>query len=241
MTRGFLAALTVASIALASCRTASDVSLQTRAAGSAQERVELLRSVRAGAPSLAAFSKIRVTSGGRVTTFSARIVSSRNGALLINVYSPLGTELATLFASGSSAVVFNHVEQTWWEGPLSTIAASSPIFTFLSNLTPADAGSILLGYVSPRATATCEASDGAACVTDGSARYVVTSDGLAAVGASGLRATYDPPADPPAHAVLELAGVTIDVRHNEIVQRRDEVSKPAVPPGYRCCVLPKLQ
>lgn len=241
MRRKFLAGLTVASIALASCRTASDVSLQARAAGSAEERVELLRSVRASAPSLAAFSKIRVTAGGRSTGFSARIVSSRSGSLLINVYSPLGTELATLFANGSSALVFNHVEQTWWEGPLSTIAASSPIFTFLSNLTPADAGSILLGYPPLRASVPCEATAGSACVSEGSARYVVAVGGLAAVNAPGLRVTYDPPADPATHAFLELAAVTIDVRHNEIVQRRDEVRQPAVPAGYRCCVLPTVQ
>lgn len=220
----------LATFVLAGCRSTAPT-VSPIAARSPAERLELLRSVRNEGGSLVSLAKVTVTSGAVTRSFSSRIESDFS-RVRMGVFSPLGTEMATVFLADGEAIVLDHHANTVWSGApseLRKMPAAAPI----ARLSPETAASVLFAVVPSNASGFCDAADGFACVRSDEGSWEVSAAGVVSARAGEVTATYDPPRFPPARVSITSGATTLSVRHDEVARMSEQVSRPEIPSGYR--------
>jgi hypothetical protein len=136
--------------------------------------------------------------------------------ILLTVYTPLGTTAARLYAAGDEVLFLNDLESTAWRGKPGDLSGTLGVFS-------SPAAALLLVGLPP---------------ADAAVTYSATGIQEARYGDAVVR--YDPPVYPPKRLIIERGGRRVELEHLESYASSDPVERPAIPEGYRCCVLPQL-
>jgi hypothetical protein len=171
------------------------------------------------------YLRLRLTDAGSTRTFNARFFASREGRVLLEALTPLGTAAFRLYLDGTSAMWLDDVHSTYWEGRLADVA---PLARLVGSA--ADSRSfamIVLGL--PIADS----------MTSSAARHVVGVSGLESIelsgDASGSRVEFAPAAFPPSKLTYTQPGrpdTSLQVEHLELSAGPQDVKRPAIPRGY---------
>jgi hypothetical protein len=188
--------------------------------------------MRAAGGTLSSHARVKVLSGDRTTSFSARMSSDFGERLRINVYSPLGTEIATLDAAGSTATVLDHVNRRVWKGRWSELPAGSPLGPILGGVTPDVVANVLFALPTGDRIAGCNAGPGNLCASDGALVYILTRDGLLSARGESINVAYEPVAFPPRQVSITAGTTAVTVTHNEVVLEKKGIAPLTVPAGY---------
>ena len=119
----------VLSVALAACRSTRPAGVETPV--TALDRNATERSL----------MHIRATSGDRVESFRAQLLASPR-AMLFNIYTPLGTSFARIYATSDRVLFLNDFENTTWSG---TPAEFAQAFGFFGDANPLAMADLILG------------------------------------------------------------------------------------------------
>lgn len=146
----------------------------------------------------------------------------RQGRLLIEGLTPIGTTAFSLFAQSDEVLLINDLQRKSWTGRFADIASILPLFA--GEVNAREIGLLLLGLPPP---------------SFDRARFDLGSRGLSHVRIGGAEAhsiRYDPPQFPPGNLSLvrsESSGAPI-VRISllDIESSVEEVGRPMVPSGY---------
>ena len=181
---------------------------------------------------LSSHARVKVLSGGKTSSFSARMSTDFGERLRVNVYSPLGTEIATLDAAGSNATVLDHVNRRVWRGLWSDVATGSPLGPILGTLAPSVVANVLFALPTSNRIAGCNAGPANLCVSDGALIYILTKEGLRSAQGDAISASYAPVAFPPQQVAITASSTSVTVDHNEVVLGGRGLSPLKVPTGY---------
>jgi hypothetical protein len=209
------------------------------------------------------FLRVRVSAGGRVQSFRARLSvdydgGDVNGRMQLDVLTPIGTTAVTIYADGDRLTFINHLQRTWWQGSAAEVAHT--IGFFAASTRPADFAMLLLGLPAatagaatpngvPCASGICRAVPGALVMAAGSLTYEIVPGGfnrVAAVGSGELvLATFTPPGYPPSKLIVEHYTATglrerLDLEHLEVMATAEPLTAPEIPEGYQGGVLPRM-
>ena len=147
-----------------------------------------------GARSIA---QVRVTTGGETRSFRAQLIVANRQHMQLIAYTPVGTTAATITADGDHVTVVDALHGSTIEGSAERMLAPYGFFT--GGLTPAEMGMLLLGYP-PRHEMT----------------YQTTAAGLSRATTGDIVVTFDPPAFPARHVVIEHGSDRVEVDHLEL-------------------------
>lgn len=209
-------------ILIAACRTARPAGEQPIApltATSMDEAAQQLTARRDAFTGARSLVRIRSMNGTQTVSAKAQIQAGAAGEMLITVYTPLNTTAGRLYASNGQVVFVNDVERTAWRGSAAELGGS---FQFLA-ADPASLAFLLLG-LPPRGEATLSFAAG----------------GLQSARYQDLIVAYDPPAYPPQRAVIVRGTQRVEIDYLESFASPARIEPLAVPPEYRCCVMPQL-
>lgn len=170
------------------------------------------------------YLRLRLTDAGRTRAFNARFFASKDGRVLLDALTPVGTTAFTLYLDGASAMWIDEIHSTYWEGSVADVA---PLARFIGR--GVDSRSFALTVVGLPAQDTVDSEV---------ATYAVGNAGLASVafgsGAASL-VEYSPPAFPPSKLVFTTAAApdtSLQVEHLELTAGPQKVERPPVPRGY---------
>ncbi len=189
------------------------------AAATSEEALRILHARAAELQGARSLMRMRATSGERVQSFKAQLQLDAH-AMLLTAYTPLNTTAMRVYADDSGVVFTNDLEQTAWQGSTADFARN---FGFFGELAPRDAALLLIGLPAPHATT-----------------YEATPAGLARATAGDVTITYAPPSFPPSRVTVARGARTLEIESLGTVASSERVAPLRVPPGYRCCVAPKL-
>lgn len=147
-----------------------------------------------GARSIA---RIRVTAGGESRSFRAQLIVENRRHMQLIAYSPVGTTAATITADGDHVTVVDALHGSTIEGSAERMLAPYGFFT--GGLTPAEMGMLLLGYPPRRDLA-----------------YETATAGLSRASAGDIVVTFDPPAFPARHVVIDHGSDRVEIDHLEV-------------------------
>ena len=139
--------------------------------------------------------------------------------MLITVYTPLNTTAVRLYAANGQIVFLNDLGRTAWQGSAADFAGT---FGFLGS-DPSAFAFLILG-LPPRGVPSVTYADA----------------GLQSARFQDLVVAYDPPVYPPRRVVVVRGTQRVEIDHLETYVSPAPIEKLAVPPGYRCCVMPQL-
>jgi hypothetical protein len=188
-------------------------------AASADEALRILEARAAELQGARSLMRMHATSGERVQSFKAQLQIDPH-AMLLTAYTPLNTTAMRVYADDSGVVFTNDLERTAWQGSAAEFARN---FSFFGDLAPRDAALLLIGLPAPHATT-----------------YEATPAGLARATSGDVTITYAPPSFPPSRISVARGTRTLEIESLGTVASSDRVEPLRVPPGYRCCVAPKL-
>jgi len=188
-------------------------------ATSSEEAMRILQARAAELKGARSLMRIRATSGERVQSFKAQLQIDPR-AMLLTAYTPLNTTAMRVYADDSGVVFTNDLEQTAWQGSAAEFARN---FGFFGKLAPRDAAMLLIGLPPPHPMT-----------------YDATPAGLARASSGDVTITYTPPSFPPSRINVARGAQTLDIESLGTVASSDRVEPLRVPPGYRCCIAPKL-
>ena len=148
----------------------------------------------AGARSIA---RVRVTTGGETRSFRAQLIVENRQRMQLIAYTPVGTTAATITADGDHVTVVDALHGSTMEGSAERMLAPYGFFT--GGLTPAEMGMLLLGYPPRRDLV-----------------YQTASAGLSHATAGDILVTFDPPAFPARHVVIDHGSDRVEIDHLEV-------------------------
>ncbi len=195
--RRFAAALVLA----AACRTAHVSGPAVTPIAPTQSPLESLFARADAFPGARSIVRIRATTGGETRTFRAQLIVENRQHMQLIAYSPVGTTVATITGDGDQVSVVDSIHGNTIEGNAQQMLAPYGFFT--GGLTPAELGMLLLGYP-PRRDLTYETGDA----------------GLKRATFGDISVSFDPPAFPAQHAVIEHGSDRVEIDHLEIAAMR---------------------
>ena len=148
----------------------------------------------AGARSIA---RIRVTTEGEIRSFRAQLIVENRQRMQLIAYTPVGTTAATITADGDHVTVVDALHGSTIEGSAERMLAPYGFFT--GGLTPAEMGMLLLGYPPRRDLV-----------------YETAAAGLSRATAGDIVVTFDPPAFPARHVVIDHGSDRVEIDHLEV-------------------------
>lgn len=178
------------------------------------------------------YMKLRMTDRGRTRTFNARFFASRDGKVLLEAVTPVGTTAFTLYLDGDAAMWIDEIHATYWEG---SIAGVAPLSRFIgSGLDSRSFAMIVLGL-----PFSADALAGDAQSRSAGVAYATGPSGLASVTleSSGItsRIDYAPAAFPPSKVSFSTSAApdtSLQLEHLELASGAQKVSRPEVPRDY---------
>ena len=210
---------------VAGCRTArpagEETPLNPLTSASADDAARQLAERRAQMTSQRSLLMIRATTGGHSLSLRAQLQIDNGGRMLLTAYTPFGTNAIRLYAEGSEVTFVNDIEGTWWHGGVAEFGRS---FGFFGSASPSSIGLLLMGLP----------ADG----RDFTYEYAPT--GLKRANVGDVVVVYDPPSYPPQHILLTHGAQSLDIQTLESATTTAAVVPPAIPSGYRCCVVPRM-
>ncbi len=231
----------LSAMGLGSCRT-SRVDTRPLApirAVSAAEAWKALVAIRGEARTLGSYATIRISSSEGTRSFRATLTADSQGHLRVSAFSPIGTELFTLFADGPGVMFADHTNRTWWKGSFSVLAKTLGL---PDDLDAPDFAMLAFGL--PAKADRGEAVDGST-VRQGAVVYSVSATGLATARAesNAWSVRYEPAAFPAVQVIftsLRAGSPSISIRHLDAGMTEKVVEPLTIDPSYRCCVEPRV-
>jgi len=152
-------------------------------------------------PGARSIASVRVTEGGETRSFRAQLIVENRQRMQLIAYSPAGTTVATISADGDHVTVVDAVHGSTSEGSAERMLAPYGFFT--GGLTPAEMGMLLLGYPPRRDLA-----------------YETAAAGLTRATVGDIVVTFDPPALPARHVVVDHGSDRVEIDHLEVASMR---------------------
>lgn len=192
----------VAAISVSGCRSAGrGKPFAPLAAPTAEEALAQLRARADAFTGARSLMRVRATSNGQTQSFRAQLVIEGRDVVQVNVYSPIGTTIATIRAEGNRIQFSNRMDDSSWEGSEEDLARSVAFYS--TAVKPAEMAMLLIG-LPPRRDLQMDA----------------TPAGLKRVVAGDAVVTFDPPSFPARHVVVERGADRVEIDHLEIVAAR---------------------
>jgi len=138
---------------------------------------------------------------GETKSFRGQLIVENRRRMQLIAYSPVGTTVATITADGDHVSLVDSIHGNTIEGNAQQMLAPYGFFT--GGLTPAEMGMLLLGYP-PRRELT----------------YETGAAGLSRAAFGDIAVSFDPPAFPAQHAVIEHGVDRVEIDHLEIAEMR---------------------
>lgn len=211
-------------VALAACRTAAPPpgpELSPLTSSSAAEAAQQLAARRAQFEGERSLVRVRIPTSRASISTRGQIQVDRDGRFLLTLYTPIGTTAARLYAEHDEITFLNDLQSTAWQGKASDFAGTFGLFG--AALTTESVAMLVIG-LPPAGVDSISYSAG----------------GIAAVRLPDAVVTFDPAIYPPKSISIERGGRHVDLTHLESYVDTETLQRPAIPGGYRCCVLPNM-
>ncbi len=202
-------------VSCASTRSANEAPIAPLTSATANDALQQLAVRRAELPGARAL--MRVQAAGH--SFKAQLRVQQQKMELV-VYTPLNTSAATLFADGERVTFLNHLTLTAWQGNASELAGSLRLFA--SAAKPSDLALLLLGFP----------------VSGGT--YQATPAGLAHASLGSIGVSFDPPALPAQHIVVDSGTQRVEFEQLDVESTDEPLREPSIPRTYRQGDVPRL-
>jgi len=196
---GLKPAATLILVLLAGCRTAHVVgpAIAPLPALTTQSPIDALLARAETFPGARSVMRVRVATGGQTRSFRGQLIVENREHMELIAYTPVGTTAATIRAEGQQVTVTDALTGSVTGGNADELLAEYGFFT--GGLTPAEMGMLILGYPPRR-----------------DLLYEATPTGLGRATAGDVVVTFDPPALPAQHVVIEHGADRVEIDHLEV-------------------------
>jgi hypothetical protein len=158
----------------------------------------------------------------------ANASADREGNFRIDLLTPLGTIVGSLFVRESEVLFVNYSRSAYWRGSPAELTPAAPSLAPIVRLR-GELARLLFALPPAGETVACAAAaDGQACFQHGELQYVIEGNGVrsAALGSGEATITFDPPSFPPRHARLSTRDGAVTVDYLDVSSRRGAVKPP---------------
>jgi hypothetical protein len=148
-------------------------------------------------PGARSVMRVRATTGGQTRSFRGQLIVENREHMELIAYTPVGTTAATIRAEGQQVTVTDALTGSVTGGNADELLARYGFFT--GGLTPAEMGMLILGYPPRR-----------------DLLYEATPTGLSRATGGDVVVTFDPPALPAQHVLIEHGTDRVEIDHLEV-------------------------
>jgi len=192
-------AATLILVLLAGCRSAhvNGPAIAPLTAVTTQSPIDALLARAETFPGARSVMRVRVATGGQTRSFRGQLIVENRERMGLIAYTPVGTTAATIRAEGQQVTVTDALTGSVTRGNATELLARYGFFN--GGLNPAEMGMLILGYPPRR-----------------DLLYEATPTGLGRATAGDVVVTFDPPALPAQHVVIEHGADRVEIDHLEV-------------------------